>query len=103
LHNLGIDAICHAASLGARIIRFRNGEVIAEVGEIEIVFDGKGDRVAQRNVQLSVADEALQARRVGQIEWRRLGGPIWRQRIVRVRQGHMKRLLWSKRGLLRLL
>ena len=47
------DAVHAAAGLGARVVGLRNGEVIAEVGEIEVVFDSQGDGIVQRNVELS--------------------------------------------------
>ena len=90
LHDCGIDAIHAAARPGARVVGFGDGEVIAEVGEIEVVFDRQSDGIVQRNVQLAVADQVLKARRIREVERRRLAGPVGRERIVRVRKVHVK-------------
>ena len=85
-----VDAVGRAARLGAQNIGLGDGKVIAEVGEIEIILDGHCDGVVQRNIDFAIADEAFEARRVDEVERRRIAGCIRGQRVMRVRQGHMK-------------
>ena len=72
----GVDAVGGAARFGAQNIGLRNGEVIAEVGQIEVVLDGQSDGVLQRKVDFSVADQGFQTWRITEVQGRRLAGPV---------------------------
>ena len=44
------------------------GSVVAGVGDVEIVFDGQSNSILQRDVELAVAHQVLQARRVVEVD-----------------------------------
>ncbi len=77
-----VDAVCEASRLGALKVGLRDGEVVAEGGEREIIFEGQSDRVLQGDVELAVAYEAVEALRVLQVDWWHSAGHIRRQGIA---------------------
>ncbi len=52
--------------LGAQHVHLRNGQVIARNHQIEIVFKRQIDGVVQRQIELAVAHQRIEARGVGQ-------------------------------------
>src|ERR1019366_665896 len=73
-HDSCIDAAEGSASLGSLNIGVGDGQVISGNGQIEIIFQRQGDCVLQRDIQLAIADEAVDAWRVLQL---RLGYLTW--------------------------
>ncbi len=57
----GVDAEGVASSLGALKIGSRDGEVVAEGGEREIIFERQSDRVPQGDAELAVLNEVVEA------------------------------------------
>ncbi len=53
----GIYASRESACLGAQNIHLRDGQVIARDDQIEVVLESEIDCVAQRKIELAVADE----------------------------------------------
>ena len=82
LSDLGIDTVGSGTRFGALDIGLGDREVIAEVGQIEIVLNGYRDRVAQRNINLAIADKVLQARRIAKVQLRRSAGHVGKKRVV---------------------
>src|ERR1039458_5044506 len=58
-HDTCVDAAERSASLGSLNIGVGDGQVIAGDGQIEIVFQCQGNCVLQRDIQLAIADEAV--------------------------------------------
>ena len=65
---------------------FGDGQVVARDGEIEIVFERQRDGVLQRNVELAVANQLIEPRRIGQSGPGTVVRHIGVERIVRLRQ-----------------
>src|SRR5581483_4620973 len=99
----GVHTEGDTAGFGAGEIGKGRWQVIAERGQIEIVFDGEGNRILKRDVELSVADQIFEPRRVMQVERRRGAGPIRGKRVAGVWQFDMKCLQRPDRQLLLLL
>ncbi len=82
LHNTSIDAPCNTACLGAKDVGFRDRDVVAGNGKIEVVFQRECDSVLQGNFKHAVMDECVQTGRVRQVGGRHGRGQVRVKRIV---------------------
>ena len=63
--------------------------------DVEVIFKRERDSVAQREIELAVANQIHEARRIGKVQRGHGAGQVGRKGIARVRQLDMKRLLRS--------
>ena len=87
-------AIDQATGLGAGKISQRCRQVIAERSQVEVVLNCQRNRIIQGDIDLSVADEVSQARRIAEVQGRHSAGAIGRDRVTRMRQLDVK---WFRR------
>ena len=84
LHNTGVDAEDVRAGFAAQNVGVGNAEVIARDGEVEIVLECEGDGIVHRNDQLAVANQILNAWRVGEVRRGNLALRVGSNRIGEV-------------------
>src|SRR5579862_4083360 len=76
-----IDAKNRGAGLGAEKIGIRNVQVVAGDLQVEIVFKSEGDRVIDREVNLTVMHERVDARGIAQARLRKWARHVRLQQV----------------------
>src|SRR6202035_708684 len=64
LHDTGVHSEDVGAGFGAQVIGIGNVEVVAGDVDVEIVFERKSDGIVNREIELSVTHEGIDARRI---------------------------------------
>ena len=108
LHDAGIHAEGLGAGLGAQDIGVGDVQVVARDGDVKIVLERQRDGIVERQVELAVAHQGIDARGVGQVRRRqvprrvrpdRVGKMRYRLGIIQDRKGtRFRRVLRDRRG-----
>src|SRR5579862_1988805 len=97
LHYSSVYAAEEASSLCAQDVGIRNRDVVSGDGEIEVIFERELDCVFQGEIQLPIAHQLVDARRIRQQGFRHRIGRVGLQGIAGLR--HLKTELCDRRGL----
>src|SRR5260370_4515730 len=82
LYNTGINATKASASLRSQKIGISNRQVITGDCQVQIVFESEVNRVFQRQVQFTVADQTIQTGRICEYRLGYMIGSIWTEWIM---------------------
>src|SRR5205807_4173853 len=74
-----------SASTRAQDVGVSNIQRIAGDGDVEIVLERKRNGVIQREIELAIMHERIDARRVRQVRRSQMSRPVWRDRIGKMR------------------
>src|SRR2546423_1110108 len=83
LHNAGVHSAKASTGFGAEKIGIGDRQVVARDCQVEIVFKREIDRVFQGEVEFTVANHLIDARRVREHRLTDLVGSIWAERAMR--------------------